>query len=113
MGMFGEGDLALRHGQEGVTMPGRHGQPPLSIEIQRGRPVKHGQSPRSVGAIAARKSGHKCNFQHLIALFCTVAAIWCFTTRERTIICNEINNLEAECNVSIDKKPRLYKHLEE
>ncbi|MFM6985265.1 MAG: hypothetical protein ACKOXQ_01330 [Hydrogenophaga sp.] len=46
---------------QGVTVPGRHRQPPLGIETERGRTLEHVSEPL------------KGSFHHLIALFPTVS----------------------------------------
>jgi hypothetical protein len=58
--VLGDGDLAGGNTQ-GVTVPGRHGEPPLGIDTERRRTLKH------------RSHSLKNTFHHLIALFSTLA----------------------------------------
>jgi hypothetical protein len=65
--MARDGELVLVFDQ-GVTVPGRHRQPPLGIEIERRNTLKH------------LDQSQKDTFHHLIALSPTVAANRCRAT---------------------------------
>jgi hypothetical protein len=79
--VFGDRELTGSRAQ-GVTVPGRHGEPTLGIETERGSTLKHRDQPL------------ENTFHHLIALFSTLSGNPAHASRRLQIFSNEIKHLE-------------------
>ncbi|MBW8314044.1 MAG: hypothetical protein K0M73_04030 [Hydrogenophaga sp.] len=77
------GDRELTGGRaQGVTVPGRHGEPTLGIETERGSTLEHRDQPL------------ENTFHHLIALFSTLSGIQTHASRRLKNFSNKIKHLE-------------------